>query len=568
MHVAGFAPLAAPSVGAVRQGAPAFVRPRQSYHVRSTDAANLSMCTELLCSKAMRATKSGRSAIATSQASSVSMISTAWARVTRLVRALAVQAAVLISLFFLTPGLASAQTSAHGGIARDSYGAHVVAKALETPPVRVYEREYARMHACKDAKAYAHTPAHTHAQVHALMCAHAWAYTHMRSRPRVHVCTRANSCSPGCAQASPVAEAWHKSMAAAQTLTSEVTGTISPVVQQATTKVSALLKESSSALPAIPDLQSSVSSASDALGRQASAVKTTVQHTKDSLLHSADVVKGKVSHPKETVAEASALLAHSVDDVKEAVLHPVSTIQSVREKVTGPTRKDTDAVSTRQHSQHEEVAAAAAAKWSDSENQPVYRPSAKWFVFRGNEAAIDAFVSDRAAAATPEEAALAAEMFQDVAPANSLAEWKRRYPDWQPTTRKDFLKMDFHHHSHVHQDGEQEWEVVDPAEVGQYSRTKSFLRTLVMPLQFAFGFIKIMWPLTMLSVPIIWVFPWELLTGGFKSSRKFFNDVPGSAAEENSALQFREKVLWYSTGLNVVVSVIFGGGGGGGGGHH
>ena len=162
MHVAGFAPLAAPSVGAVRQGAPAFVRPRQSYHVRSTDAANLSMCTELLCSKAMRATKSGRSAIATSQESSVSMISTAWARVTRLVRALAVQAAVLISLFFLTPGLASAQTSAHGGIARDSYGAHVVAKALETPPVRVYEREYARMHACKDAKAYAHTHQHTH----------------------------------------------------------------------------------------------------------------------------------------------------------------------------------------------------------------------------------------------------------------------------------------------------------------------------------------------------------------------------------------------------------------------
>ena len=365
-----------------------------------------------------------------------------------------------------------------------------------------------------------------------------------------------------------MAEAWHKSMAAAQTLTSEVTGTISPVVQQATTKVSALLKESSAALPAIPDLQSSVSSASDALGRQASAVKTTVQHTKDSLLHSADVVKGKVSHPKETVAEASALLAHSVDDVKEAVLHPVSLVQSVRDKVTAPTRKDTDAVSTRQHSQHEEVAAAAAAKWSASENQPVYRPSAKWFVFRGNEAAIDAFVSDRAAAATPEEAALAAEMFQDVAPANSLAEWKRRYPDWQPTTRKDFLKMDFHHHSHVHQDGEQDWEVVDPAEVGQYSRTKSFLRTLVMPLQFAFGFIKIMWPLTMLSVPIIWVFPWELLTGGFKSSRKFFNDVPGSAAEENSALQFREKVLWYSTGLNVVVSVIFGGGGGGGGGHH
>ena len=30
-------------------------------------------------------------------------------------------------------------------------------------------------------------------------------------------------------------------------------------------------------------------------------------------------------------------------------------------------------------------------------------------------------------------------------------------------------------------------------------------------------FVKIMWPLTMLSVPIIWVFPWELITGGFKS---------------------------------------------------
>eukprot|EP00277_Geminigera_cryophila_P017235 CAMPEP_0179439980 /NCGR_PEP_ID=MMETSP0799-20121207/23589_1 /TAXON_ID=46947 /ORGANISM="Geminigera cryophila, Strain CCMP2564" /LENGTH=545 /DNA_ID=CAMNT_0021222891 /DNA_START=100 /DNA_END=1739 /DNA_ORIENTATION=- len=150
------------------------------------------------------------------------------------------------------------------------------------------------------------------------------------------------------------------------------------------------------------------------------------------------------------------------------------------------------------------------------------------------------------------DAELAAEALEFVTPATSEDEMHKRYPSWQKITRKDLLQMEFHHHE-VH-------------EVAT-STTHSIFSTLVAPLTMAFGFIKLMFPLTMLSVPIIWVFPWELITGGFKGGRKFFNDVPGSKKEENSANRFREDILWASTAFNVVVSVIFGSGGGGGGGH-
>eukprot|EP00277_Geminigera_cryophila_P038922 CAMPEP_0173093010 /NCGR_PEP_ID=MMETSP1102-20130122/29598_1 /TAXON_ID=49646 /ORGANISM="Geminigera sp., Strain Caron Lab Isolate" /LENGTH=338 /DNA_ID=CAMNT_0013980669 /DNA_START=64 /DNA_END=1081 /DNA_ORIENTATION=- len=150
------------------------------------------------------------------------------------------------------------------------------------------------------------------------------------------------------------------------------------------------------------------------------------------------------------------------------------------------------------------------------------------------------------------DAELAAEALEFVTPATSEDEMHKRYPSWQKITRKDLLQMEFHHHE-VH-------------EVAT-STTHSIFSTLVAPLTMAFGFIKLMFPLTMLSVPIIWLFPWELITGGFDDSRKFFNDVSNSKKRGKSGNRLREDILWASTALNIVVSVIFGSGGGGGGGH-
>lgn len=155
-------------------------------------------------------------------------------------------------------------------------------------------------------------------------------------------------------------------------------------------------------------------------------------------------------------------------------------------------------------------------------------------------------------AASKGPAMFAAEELEYTNP-GTQAELQARYPNWAKTTRAELLKMDFHHH---HDD-----------DVSAPVQARDVLAQLTTPLTWAFGFIKLMFPLTMLSVPIIWVFPWELITGGFKSSRKLFNDAPGSTAEEATANRVREKILWASTVLNVIVSVIFGSGGGGGG-HH
>ena len=67
--------------------------------------------------------------------------------------------------------------------------------------------------------------------------------------------------------------------------------------------------------------------------------------------------------------------------------------------------------------------------------QPIVRdgyvPAGKsWSVFRGNEAAIQAHVTERADAQQ-----LAAEAFEMVTPAKSVEEWKKRYPDWQQISR-------------------------------------------------------------------------------------------------------------------------------------
>lgn len=177
-----------------------------------------------------------------------------------------------------------------------------------------------------------------------------------------------------------------------------------------------------------------------------------------------------------------------------------------------------------------------------------------WSIFRSPGGVPEAHVSGHSAG----HAGLAAEALEFAAPAGSEADLHNRYPEWKKITRAELLHMDLHH-GHDHDDDEEDLGII---------KSRGFFGTLVLPLTWAYGFIKILWPLTMLSVPIIYVFPWELLTGGFKSSRKFFNDVPGSKAEENTANQARDRILYVSTVLNIIVSVIFGGGGGGGGGGH
>lgn len=204
----------------------------------------------------------------------------------------------------------------------------------------------------------------------------------------------------------------------------------------------------------------------------------------------------------------------------------------------------------------ETIAKAAAVSKAIADAVPMVSsngnvPASKsWSAFRGTEA----FLAEEAKA-SKNAASAAGDAFLGTAPSSSQAELQAQFPNWQKITRKQLLEMDFKHHHH------------DSEEPDAPAQARDFLAKLVAPLTMGFGFIKLMFPLTMLSVPVIWVFPWELLTGGFKSSRKFFNDAPGSREEELSANRFREKILWASTILNVVVSVIFGSGGGGGG-HH
>jgi hypothetical protein len=137
-------------------------------------------------------------------------------------------------------------------------------------------------------------------------------------------------------------------------------------------------------------------------------------------------------------------------------------------------------------------------------------------------------------------------------------------PEWKRITRKELLSMDFHHHDH--DDADDEYEVDDEKSIVK-GKAMDLLELALKPLTGIFGFITVMWPITMATFPVIWVFPWDLVTGGFKS-RKIFNDMPGSEQEKQTANRFRKKVLWFTTIVNFIVSVILGGGGGGGGGHH
>jgi hypothetical protein len=75
--------------------------------------------------------------------------------------------------------------------------------------------------------------------------------------------------------------------------------------------------------------------------------------------------------------------------------------------------------------------------------------------------------------------------------------------------------------------------------------------------------LKLMFPLMMITVPICYVFPWELITGGpgaagSKLFRKNSVDRPSDPATRNMA-------LWLSTFMNVILAFCFGAGGGGGG---
>ena len=142
--------------------------------------------------------------------------------------------------------------------------------------------------------------------------------------------------------------------------------------------------------------------------------------------------------------------------------------------------------------------------------------------------------------------------------------YEDKNPEWKRITRKELLSMDFHHHDH--DDAHDEYEVDDEKSIVK-GKAMDLLELALKPLNGIFGFITVMWPITMATFPVIWVFPWDLVTGGFKS-RKIFNDMPGSEQEKQTANRFREKVLWFTTIVNFIVSVILGGGGGGGGGHH
>eukprot|EP00802_Teleaulax_amphioxeia_P014970 Tamp_15050.p1 GENE.Tamp_15050~~Tamp_15050.p1 ORF type:complete len:259 (+),score=39.36 Tamp_15050:106-777(+) len=126
------------------------------------------------------------------------------------------------------------------------------------------------------------------------------------------------------------------------------------------------------------------------------------------------------------------------------------------------------------------------------------------------------------------------------------------WPGWSPITRTQLLEMkrahDAHHH-HAHHEG--------------VTLAKVFMTPLTL-ISTAVETLKLMFPLMMITVPICYVFPWELITGGYRDSTKLFrknsNDRPSDPETRNFAL-----VL--STLFNAVLAFCFGAGGGGGG-HH
>jgi hypothetical protein len=117
------------------------------------------------------------------------------------------------------------------------------------------------------------------------------------------------------------------------------------------------------------------------------------------------------------------------------------------------------------------------------------------------------------------------------------------WPGWERTTRKMLLER-----ARAHQDDHHE----------QTGLTKIILS----PLQTFVDTLKLMIPLLLITVPICWVFPWEMFTGGYKDSIKVFRK---NQNEHPKDIQARNTSLWLTTILDFFLAVA---GGSGGGGHH
>ena len=121
---------------------------------------------------------------------------------------------------------------------------------------------------------------------------------------------------------------------------------------------------------------------------------------------------------------------------------------------------------------------------------------------------------------------------------------------WQRTTRKHLLEMakkNAHGHGHGH---------------GHDDNDATLFSVLLQPVQTAVNTLKLMFPLLMISVPICWVFPWELITGGYKDSTRFFRKDNLDRPRDKRA---RDNMLVATTIFDFLLSLSFSGGGGG---HH
>mmetsp|Transcript_97091 Transcript_97091/g.142070 ORF Transcript_97091/g.142070 Transcript_97091/m.142070 type:complete len:301 (+) Transcript_97091:45-947(+) len=124
---------------------------------------------------------------------------------------------------------------------------------------------------------------------------------------------------------------------------------------------------------------------------------------------------------------------------------------------------------------------------------------------------------------------------------------------WTPITRKQLLQMK-HSPSHV------EHHVEHATATGIFA---PIINIFLTPLSTVLGTLKLMFPLMMITVPICYVFPWELVSGGYKDSTKMFRSGSPQASDKKT----RDFALFWSTVVNFLLALSFGSGGGGGG-HH
>jgi len=464
-----------------------------------------------------------------------------WDMMTALVRAFIVKTAVLVSLFAIGPGLALAAKLSH---AADP-------AAVEAPVERVHRwapTDMLHSHGGGDCEGVAGERSVKRDMAQQLEDAETF------SQERKNWLYSPKAQQVGMTLVSAASLGGYSSTSGSHVLVAKAEQLQQPVdhaaeaMRHTTAAASELASAAQSAIlklaqKAGADLTTKIASITPEPAKQAAeSAKQAVLQTSEAVRSTSNTVTVKVSD-----------LMREHDPTVQAVSAKLESVSSaIRTTLQGDARPEESTASKAGGSTGSAAAAApitassaGGVLVSSNGNVPA---SKSWSVFRGTEAIL-------AEDAASKGAAMAAADALEYTNPGSQAELQARFPNWQKTTRAELLKMDFKHHHHD-----------DDHDAPVHAR--DVLAQLTTPLTWAFGFIKLMFPLTMLSVPIIWVFPWELLTGGFKSSRKFFNDAPGSTAEEATANRAREKILWASTVLNVIVSVIFGGSGGGGGGHH